>query len=256
VGEQLLGADIGNVEGHFEDIDFYRFHEDTLRENNESRFGWLTHPIDLLIPYQKEKLKSIIRFKNGMNPQWGFKDPRTCLFLAHYRELLPDACYLNVIRDYQSTVSSMISRDFKRYEVKYLSRKRFSRFIWKNFRREKRLLKFYRELSEFYLCVWITYNEEILRNIDSLDEGKYLVVDSDSLCTFGKRVFGHLKNDWGFDLNYCDFNDIFKENLVSRPRDINVFIKDEVLADRARQLEKRLKELCIKEAILPKRLQL
>ncbi|HZY35534.1 MAG TPA: hypothetical protein VFE53_02735, partial [Mucilaginibacter sp.] len=64
VGEQLLGADIGNIEGHFEDIDFYRFHEDTLEENHESRLGWVTHPIGLLTTYQKEKLKSIIDFKN------------------------------------------------------------------------------------------------------------------------------------------------------------------------------------------------
>jgi hypothetical protein len=254
VGVQLLGADIGNVDGHFEDIDFYRFHEDTLEEHNESRFGWVTHPIELLTSYQKEKLKSIIYFKNNMSAQWGWKDPRTCLFFAHYRELIPDAYYLNVIRDYKSTVNSMIIRDFKHHEIKYLSRKAFSRFIWKNFRRKKRLLKFYGDLSQFYLSVWLTYNEEILKNIQRLDEGKYLVIDSSSLCTINEQVFGHLKDDWNFDLNYFDFRKIFKASLFSPPTDIDVFVTDKSLQARAQQLEKQLKNLCTTDTIAPKEL--
>ena len=255
VGEQLLGADIGNVEGHFEDVDFYRFHEDTLEAHHESRFGWVTHAIGALTAYQKEKMRSIISFKNKMSVQWGWKDPRTCLFFAYYRELIPDAYYLNVIRDYKPTVNSMIIRDFKHHEVKYLSRKAFSRFVWKNFRRKKRLLKFYEDLSELYLSVWITYNEEILKNIRSLDEGKSLVIESSSLCTTGEQVFGHLRDAWHFDLNYFDFKKIFNESLQSAPADIDVFIKDKSLPAKARQLEEQLKELCIKEPIITKELQ-
>jgi len=254
IGQQLLGADIGNIEGHFEDVDFYRFHEDVLEENNESRFGWVTHPIALLTTYQDEKLKSIIGFKNKMNRQWGWKDPRTCLFFAHYRELLPDAYYLNIIRDYRSTVSSMIMRDFKHHEKKYLLRKAFSRFIWKNFRRKKRLLKFYEDLSAFYLSVWITYNEEILKNIRSLEESKYLVIDSSSLCDIAGQVFDHLTDEWKFDLDYYDFNKIFKASLLSPPTDIDVFVKDESLQARAQQLEKQLKNLCIESTIVAKKL--
>jgi len=250
VGQQLLGADIGNVDGHFEDIDFYRFHEDTLEENHESRFGWVTHPIALLTTYQKEKLKSIIDFKNRMSPQWGWKDPRTCLFFTHYREILPDAYYLNVIRDYKSTVSSMIVRDFKHHQAKYLIRKPLSRFIWKNFRRKKKLLKFYKDLSGFYLSVWITYNEEILKNIRSLDDGKYIVIDSSSLCATSGQVFGHLKHDWNFDLNYFDFKKIFNESLHSPVTDIDVFVHDKSLPARACQLEQQLRELCIKDTII------
>src|ERR1700678_1799220 len=76
LGETLLGADIGNTEGHFEDVDFYRFHEDTLEAHHLSKFGFITHPIESLTGYQTEKLKSIISFKNKMSGQWGWKDPR------------------------------------------------------------------------------------------------------------------------------------------------------------------------------------
>jgi len=245
IGEKLLGAAIGNTDGHFEDVDFYRFHEDTLEEHGESRFGWVTHPVGPLTTYQKEKLKSIINFKNNLNRQWGWKDPRTCLFFKHYRELIPDAFYLNIIRDYNTTVSSMINREFKWHEAKYLSRKPIPRFIWKNFRRKKRLIKFYEDLSEFYLQVWITYNEEILKNIRSMDEEKYLVLDSSSLGANSEQVFDHLKNKWNFSLNYYDFKKIFNAGLVSQPMDINVFVKENALVARAQLLEKQLKELCI-----------
>jgi hypothetical protein len=175
--------------------------------------------------------------------------------LKHYREFLPDAYYLNVIRDYQATVSSMITRDFKWIEKKYLSRKLLSRFIWKNFRRKKRLIKLYRDLSEFYLRVWVTYNEELLKNIRSLDEDKYLVVDSSSLCSINEQVFDHLTARWKFNLNYYDFNRIFKAGLLSPVTDIDVFVRDKSLPSRAQQLEKQLKQLCIKKAILPTELQ-
>lgn len=246
VGERLLGGDIGNVDGHFEDIDFYRFHEDTLEDKGQSRYGWVTEPVTELSRYQKEKLSSIIALKNKLNAQWGWKDPRTCVFFAAYRELLPGAYYLNVFRDYPSTVSSVINRDFKHHEAKYLRRKALSRFIWKNFRRKKRLNEFYRESTELYLKVWITYNEEILKNIKTLDEGKYIVADCRDLYDVSEDIFDHLKNQWGFDLQHIDFKEVFKDSLLSPPTSIDRFINDKSLIDEARQLEKRLKELCIK----------
>jgi hypothetical protein len=255
LGEVLLGADIGNVEGHFEDVDFYRFHEDTLEANQLSKYGWVDHPITSLTPYQQEKLKSIIALKNKMNSQWGWKDPRTCLFLSHYKQLLPEAYYLVVIRDYRSTVSSLIIRDFKHHEVKYLSRKWFSRMIWKNFRREKRLRKFYRDLSEFYLRVCVGYNQQILKHIQSLDPGKCAVIDYKGLYENDKAIFSQLKDDWQFDLNYSDFKKIFKENLLNQPVDIDPFVNDKTLLKNALGLDKRLKELCIEKKILQKELQ-
>jgi len=65
LGETLLGPDIGNIEGHYEDVNFYCFHEYTLAANNLSRFGFISHPAPALNHYQQEKLKSIISFKTA-----------------------------------------------------------------------------------------------------------------------------------------------------------------------------------------------
>ena len=39
VGEELLGSAIGNVEGHFEDMDFLLIHEEILISNKLSWMG-------------------------------------------------------------------------------------------------------------------------------------------------------------------------------------------------------------------------
>jgi hypothetical protein len=252
LGEQLLGANIGNIEGHFEDVDFYRFHEDTLESNHLPKSGLIASTVPELSTYQKEKLKSIISFKNKMNRQWGWKDPRICLFLAHYRELIPDAYYLNIIRDYKSTVSSLISRDFKCYESKYLTRNWLLKGIWKNLRRGKKLRKFYLEQSEYYLNVWITYNEELLKNIQNLPDDRFMVVDHQKLYEDDKYIFSKLKNTWNFSLKYYDFKKIFKENLLSRVIDIDPFIKDKTLLEKAQNLQKELKKYVYEECTIKK----
>lgn len=241
LGETLLEPDIGNIEGHYEDVDFYRFHEDTLAANNLSRFGFISHPAPALSHYQREKLKSIIDFKNKMNNQWGWKDPRTCLFLDTYYQLLPNAFYLNVVRDYKSTVNSLVKRDFDHHEIKYLSRNRLQRFIWHSFKRKHRKRKFYRQLTADYLRIWIAYNEEILKNIETLPADRCMTIDYQNLLDHDTRVFGTLVNDWGFDLEYFDFRRIFKANLLSPVYSVDNFVKDGSLLQKAKALEDKLK---------------
>ena len=252
LGEQLLGGGIGNAEGHFEDIDFYRFHEDTLQANNLPPTGLTTVKVPTLSDYQHGKLKSLIGFKNKRSRQWGWKEPRTCLFLEHYRELIPDAYYLNIIRDYKAVVNSLVSREFKIYEGKYAKRNSLSQFYWENIRRERTKAKFYRELSEFYLKVWICYNEELLKNIHKLPVDKYMVIDYVSLLDYDKNIFHQLESDWHFDLQYYEFKKIFKENLISQSEDIDLYVNDKDLLKKAAELEKKLKRMCTIKPVLPK----
>lgn len=241
IGENLLGADIGNDEGHFEDIDFYRYHEDVLMDNHLSRFGYVKKPVSSLSPYQEEQLKFLTAFKSKMNAQWGWKEPRTCLFLDHYRRLLPHAYYLIVIRDFQSTVNSLIVRDFKHVEAKYLARKLFGRLIWKWFRRNKRKKKLYENLSTYYLNIWITYNDELLKHMELLQNQQFIAVDYKLLSQNDKRTFSVLKDDWKFAIEYVDFSKVFKEKFISKTVDISQFIVDKSLLETAYVLEDKLR---------------
>jgi len=242
LGDSMLGSAIGNIEGHFEDMDFLRFHEDTLVANNSSRFGFIHKSISKLSIYQKEKLKGLISFKNEIHDEWGFKEPRTCLFLEHYREIIPEAYYLIIVRDFNATVSSLVHRDFKNLETKYLARNWVQRLVWKKFRKNRRETKLYKEKTEFYLNVWITYNEAILKNIKSLSKSKFIVTDHNLLCDINTTIFDKLVNKWHFSLKYADFNKVYKKTLLSKVREIEPFIQNKELLDKARNLETELRK--------------
>jgi len=241
LGDSLLGATIGNTEGHFEDTDFLRFHEDTLEANNSSTKGFIHESISKLSTYQKEKLKGLIGFKSEIYEQWGWKEPRTCLFLDHYREIIPEAYYLIIVRDFNATVSSLISRDFKMLETKYLARNWFSRLIWKKIRRPRREKKLYEANSEFYLNVWITYNEAILKNIQNVSKSRFIVTDHNLLCDTNTKLFDKLVNKWHFSLKYVDFKKVYKRTLLSDAVDIEPFVKNKELLEKAKELELQLR---------------
>lgn len=229
-----------NIDGHHEDIEFLKLHEEILRDNHLPETGLTDeHNIEVSL-YHKEKLKSVIKVKNRLYPQWGWKDPRTCLFLDTYKELLPDARYLIIVRDYNSVVSSLLQRDFRHIEKKYMARKAFSRIIWTMFRRKRRLQKLYNSKAEEYLKVWIAYNEEILKNIKTMPESDYVMINYSLLITSDDRVCSFLKDNWHLSLKYFKFKDIYSDKLISEPINTDAFIFNKSLLSKANQLQTNL----------------
>ena len=109
VGDQFMGAGIGNEEGHYEDLDFYKYHKNVLKDHALQDDGLIHTTINTLSDGQLYEMRQLLEKKNKQL-QWAWKEPRTCLFLSHYRELLPEARYLVILRDYRPVVSSLISR--------------------------------------------------------------------------------------------------------------------------------------------------
>jgi len=242
VGETLLGPDIGNKEGHFEDEEFLKMHEEILVGNGLAPSG-LVHDKQLQISeYQLEKLKAIIGIKEKRFDQWGWKEPRTCLFLDTYRELLPDAKYLVIIRDYESVVNSLLKRAFDDTDKSYERRSLFTRIKWTLFKKNRRRQKYYRTYAEDHLKVWIEYNLHILHTLKDLKPEDYLVVDYAMLQKKDREVFSCLKTTWGFDLRYSAFRNVYKESLISRVADLSPYIKDQALIAEAKSVGDQLKK--------------
>jgi hypothetical protein len=244
VGDHFLGAGIGNKEGHYEDLDFFEYHKNILRDQDLSDDGMIHEPVSDLSAGQLHELRKLIRSKSSQQ-QWAWKDPRTCLFLDHYRQVLPDARYLVILRDYHSVVSSLISRIYRKTEYKYSKKNGLQQLIWQYFKkpfRKKMLLKKY---SEHYLRVWITYNQAILKHLQQLDASQYLVVDQTSLFCNNQLVFEHLADVWDFKLEYYDFGRVYKETLLSDVSDIVQHIHDISLLSKADLLQEKLKALAI-----------
>ena len=241
LGEHLLEAGEGNVEGHFEDVEFLKMHEEILTSNSFPPTGYVYDKVIDISVYHLEKLKSVIRVKNHLYKQWGWKEPRTCLFLDLYRELLPNSKYLVIIRDYASVVHSLLRRDFASFEEKYLSRKLPQRLVWRYLRRNISKQKFYKEHTEYYLKVYIEYNEHILNALKDLSPEDYVVVNYSMLEKSDKEVFSFLTDKWRFKLHYFSFKDVYNKKFMSKPFNVDAFIYDTALIAKAIGVEKELK---------------
>ena len=240
LGEDFLGAGLGNDDGHYEDLEFLKLHEEILEYNNLPTTGLIEEKHIDVSAYHKAKLKRIIKVKNKRHKQWGWKDPRTCLFLDTYKELLPNAKYLIIVRDYKEVVSSLLHRDFKVYESKYLARNWGSRFIWNTFRRLKHLRRFYKERADHYLKVWIAYNQELLKNVETMPKDSFVVLNYEVLNKNDVGICSILNQRWNMSLKYFNFKEVYQEKLISKHVDTDVYVENKALLREASQLQRNL----------------
>ena len=108
-GNLLMGAR-DNPLGHFESRRFIRINQEILIRNGGR---WFDPPKDIRFhPGMKEKMR---QFVNGFNPQKisGFKDPRTCLTLPLWREVIhPEPIKaVMVVRPFSAIAKSLQRRN-------------------------------------------------------------------------------------------------------------------------------------------------
>ncbi|WP_293077702.1 glycosyltransferase [Okeania sp. SIO3B5] len=152
IGENLVGPEYGNVRGHFEDIEFVELQKGILGSQGLDDLGSNVEITE--IPVKKQYLKAAKRLiKNREESQdiekkaragksWGWKDPRTTLFLNFWLELLPDAKFIFVYRSPWEVADSL----YRRATDKKLSEKpEIAVKMWLN--SNQRILDFYQSFS-------------------------------------------------------------------------------------------------------------
>jgi O-antigen biosynthesis protein len=109
VGQRLLMENDSNPKGHYEDLDFVNFHEDVLDAQGLHTAGWV---LDRSIPISEILLPQAINLleKNNSKPLWGWKDPRTVLFLDFWQKLIPEAKFIFVYRQPWEVMDSLFRR--------------------------------------------------------------------------------------------------------------------------------------------------
>ncbi|WP_194840931.1 sulfotransferase family protein [Filobacillus milosensis] len=111
MGEELLGANSGNPYGHGEDIDFLNINNKMLKHVNKS---WDFPPSDDNIKTaffkHRKSIQKLINIKNS-KPLWGWKEPRTSLFVNEYHDCLSNPYYIYVERDPHEVAESLKKRN-------------------------------------------------------------------------------------------------------------------------------------------------
>jgi hypothetical protein len=109
IGGKLLGPAKGNRRGHFEDIDFLQFHERALARRGHQFLIRETKAIGALLPDEFAEARKMIAERRS-HALWGWKDPRTCLFLNFWHRLLPQAKYIFAFRHPLEVLLSLLRR--------------------------------------------------------------------------------------------------------------------------------------------------
>jgi hypothetical protein len=158
VGTDLLPATEGNVYGHFEEINFVRFHDALITRHFPDRAPfceWL--PLaDSDVDYSDSERAqgSLLWQVHHAVGGGGWKDPRTSLFLDLWNNIIPDAKVIVCLRHPYRVHRSLLRRGEPFLHVDYSAA----------------------------IAGWTVYNQRILAALSELPKDRYLILDVD--CAF------------------------------------------------------------------------
>lgn len=156
LGEKYVGAKVSNPYGHFEDVEILDFHRTVLVE----QFGhdlWV-EAVPAITPAVREQARALATARRHFT-NWGWKEPRTTLFLDMWHDVLPEARYLLLVRRPLLVVDSLHRRTKTRFYHAWHHNKFLHTWLLYN----RTLLAFYRANPNSCLLVTL---EGLLANVD------------------------------------------------------------------------------------------
>jgi len=111
IGKSLNPPDKASPLGHFEDLDFLWFHERTLVSDGRSPTGFdINGSLPKVTDQAAAEARGLVAERRGLGVPWGWKDPRTVLFLDFWAQELPEAKFLLVFRKPWEVADSLFRR--------------------------------------------------------------------------------------------------------------------------------------------------
>ncbi|HBE16935.1 MAG TPA: chromosome partitioning protein ParA [Cyanobacteria bacterium UBA11367] len=163
IGDRLMEAGEGNVKGTFENLDFVEFHREVLFSQGISQEGWTLESKIKVQPQFIDRSKTIVD-KNSFHSSdiWGWKDPRTTLFLDFWNNLLPESKFLLMYRSPWEVVDSL----YRRGDEVFFNHPEFPVQVWMNYNRV---------ILEFYDCF---SDKCLLLNLEDIVSNYQLLADA------------------------------------------------------------------------------
>ncbi len=141
IGRKLLDQSHGASERHFENLDFFEFHKAVLRSQGVNEDGWTLQETIEVDDRFVEQAKELVA-KNAVSSVWGWKEPRTTLFLEFWANLLPEAKFLLLYRFPWEVVDSL----YRRGDPIFKSQPDLAVKIWQHY--NQKVINLYNNFSE------------------------------------------------------------------------------------------------------------
>lgn len=193
-----MGAHSTNPHGHFEDEEIVELHDEILADN---ALTWQVTglPLPVADESRKSQMREIIQRRQAEREVWGFKDPRVCLFLNTWKELLPEARVLVVYRNFVEVISSLHRRHTGGI-LQHRGRQDLHRRFW--------------EEPDLALRMWLTHNRALL-GFARAHRDDVMVVSFEMLRQ-GFPLIGTLNERWSLGLTESPEADLFDPSLAPR----------------------------------------
>jgi hypothetical protein len=239
IGDNLLDKDFSNKAGHFEDLDFLNLHKDILRSNGLDISGLNIKSTDFVLQeYHQARLRYLIEMKNKLHVQWGWKDPRTCLFIKYYLEQVPDLKILIVYRPAIEIIQSLINRDWNRWKRQITGQALAGlhpKLVLSHYFRRKLMNA---RLPQ-YLKACEIYFGNILQILNEGSKMNVKLVTLPYLLKNNEYVLTDIKDNWGLDLSYSPLENIYSPEFL-RNKSMNI-----VIPEGLKKLDDQLSELTL-----------
>ena len=193
LGSNLMEPNSGNIRGYFEDWDFVHFHEDVLQSQGISKEGWTLTPAVQVQNQLLPRAKELIRKKQDSGVTWGWKDPRTTLFLNFWVEQLPEATFLLLYRSPWEVIDSL----YRRGDIAF------------NYN------------PNFALQVWSNYNQVIVEFYDRFPE-QSILINTHLAVEYFNLIIDEINKKSSLGLSNLDkIDDIYEKSLLNKSLDSN-----------------------------------
>lgn len=208
LGADLLSGKFDNPKGHYEDIDFLSFHRKELSKRGISNSGLYVSN------YFKDRFlleleaKRLIQARSELD-SWGWKEPRSTLFLCSWKTLIPQLKVLAVYRH-----PSMVVNSLERRLLKIIFSKNtplLTQLHW-------RILKPYRLIKErqAYYNAWLVYNQSILRFAECFPND-IIIVNLEDIVKHPDQLVDRVRNEFRFSFKREEqLNDFIDFKLLTR----------------------------------------
>ena len=182
-GDRLMAAHPSNPDGHYEDLDIVALHQDILRSQQRDWHS-VGQPRSPDSDEYGARADSIINRFSRKNTSWGFKDPRTCLFIQWWYQRLTNPAVVLVYRHYLACNRSLRVREAQELALSPKPKEIELRF-WSD--------------PHHGLKLWLDYNRALLTFVQQCPQD-VLVVPYDALLS-GFNLVNSVNQRFGLSLN-------------------------------------------------------
>ncbi len=198
LGDELLEANSSNPYGHFEDREVVDLHQKILTDNG---LTWqVTEPFLPVVNREHwDRMRDIVDRRNSEHGLWGFKDPRSCMFMMLWKYLMPDSKTLIVYRHFSESTHS-------------LSR-RHSYNLFTNKENSSIHQRFWEE-PDLALRMWLAHNEALLTFAREYPEDT-IIISLDRIRD-GFPIVRAINQRWRLQLRDLPISEVFDPALSGR----------------------------------------